>query len=360
MQEIFPEGFVFTWALYGLSSVQVAAQLGGDDPRRTALLREARRAGEQVDSDLGRAPFDDDLDPPYGAFQNAWSLYVRAELARATGAALEPAFRARFTRDCVAFAAALERSPSPFLPSYARSAWPADTAVAIAALGIHDQLFPPRFGRAIASWSGAVRPRLDPELGALAHAAEVGSGAPRMGVRGSSLALVSRVLVDADPELARAHYEILRQHFVDFTWGVPGIREYPHGVRGPGDVDSGPILLGFSGPAVVVGAAAARAHGDIALADTLMAAVEVGGLPVELGGARRYAGGLVPVGDAFIAWARSTPVERRARQALTPKTWEPLVPRRWALPAHLVSALAIGLLLVPPVRWLREWSRAER
>src|SRR5687768_3960925 len=44
MQTLFPEGYVFTWSLYGLASAQVARQLPPQDPRRPHLLAETRRA----------------------------------------------------------------------------------------------------------------------------------------------------------------------------------------------------------------------------------------------------------------------------------------------------------------------------
>src|SRR4029434_10544821 len=110
----------------------------------------------------------------------------------------------------------------------------------------------------------------------------------------------------------------------------PGVREYPHDVVGKGDVDSGPILFGYSGPAVVVGAAAARVHGDEALARVLLGAVEVGGIPIQLAERRRYAAGWVLVGDAFIAWSRSS-FSPRSREGVS---WKPLVPVWWAAPAH--------------------------
>jgi hypothetical protein len=161
------------------------------------------------------------------------------------------------------------------------------------------------------------------------------------GVRGSSLALMSRVLIDADPQLAAEQYSVLRRYFVDYTWGVPGVREYPHGVVGRADVDSGPLFLGYSGPAVVVAAAAARAHGDESLARTLLGAVEVGGMPIELGGKRRYAGGLLAVGDAFIAWSRSSTADRKSDGA----KWDSVVPAWWAAPAHALS-VALGVLVL--------------
>lgn len=350
MQRLFPEGFVFTWALYGLAAAQVAGQLPSGDPRRPDCLERARHAVERVDSDVARRSFDPELELPYGAFYNGWSLYLRAQYLRAVGVAGAPApIVAGFRTDCARLADALDRSPTPFLASYRDMAWPGDNAVGVAALALHDRLFPPAHGETISRWREAARARLDPEYGVMSHAADAETGAPRDGVRGSSLALVSRLLAEATPEFAAEEYAALRRTFVARPLGIPGVREYPPGRGGVIDVDSGPLILGFSGPALVVGAAAARAHGDEALARHLFSVVEVSGLPFEFFGRRVYAFGLLPVGDAFIAWARSTPPGRPPGG--TP--WRECVPAGWRWPWHLGSALVAALVILVTWRSLR-------
>ena len=340
MQDEFPEGYVFTWALYGLASAQVAGQLPPGDSRRAHHLAEARRAVEAVRSEEALKTFDADMNPPYGAFHASWALYVLAEYVRAAGPANVPApLREQFTRECDRFAGALARSETPFLQTYPRSAWPSDVAVGVAALGIYDATVSPRYAATIRRWVGQSRARLDPRTGALSHAALSTTGEPLGGVRGGSLALASRVLVDADPGFAREQYALFRKHFVDARLGLPAIREYPHGVTGPGDVDSGPIVLGFAGPSTVVGAGAARAHGDATLAGALLGTVEMAGVPFQLGGRRRYAGGVLPVGDAFIAWTLSTPAPAPVN------AWKPILPGRPFLAFHSLSALLGAAIL---------------
>jgi hypothetical protein len=81
------------------------------------------------------------------------------------------------------------------------------------------------------------------------------------------------------------------------------VREYPRDFRGYEDVDSGPIILGVSAPASVVGIAAARMTGHHRAAGDLRASPEVLGAPLQWGGRRSYAFGKLPVGDAFLAWS---------------------------------------------------------
>jgi hypothetical protein len=341
MQSIFPEGYVFTWALYGLASANVARALSPSDPRRDEALRAAREAVAHVDSDRAKATFVSEMEPRYGAFYSSWSLYLRGAILRASGTADPAPFdRDRYERDCDSLASALSKSDSPFLPSYPGAVWPVDTVVGVAALAIADLILGHRYQAIIARWVGQVRQRLDSEFGAISHAANL-DGRAVGGPRGESLAMMSYVLVEVDPSFARQQYDVLRQSFVDYTWGVPGVREYPHGVDGHGDIDSGPIVLGFSGPATVVGAGAAIANGDEDLATALLAAAEVVGLPIEIAGRRRYAGGYLPVGDAFLAWARSAP------PGSLRTGYVPVVPGWWRLLLHTLSlVLGVSVLYV--------------
>jgi hypothetical protein len=340
MQTLFPEGYVFTWSLYGLASARLAGQLDARDTHRAHLLAETRRALAAIHSETGRSIFEPGMEPPYGAFYASWSLYVLAEYVRAAGPAnLPPPVVEGFTRECDRFAQALAAYGSPFLESYPEQVWPADTAPGIAALGIHDAVVAPRYRQTIRRWVADARKRLDPRMGALTHTAEPGTGSPGGGVRGESLALMSRLLVDADPGFAREQYAILREHFLGGVVGITGMREYPHGVEGVADMDTGPLVFGFSGPAVVVGAAAARVHGDLAVADALLGGVEVVGLPLQFGGRRFYVGGTRPVGDAFIAWARTSPAAGPGHRG-----WEPMSAWRF-VPFHLVSAVVAGVLV---------------
>jgi hypothetical protein len=155
-----------------------------------------------------------------------------------------------------------------------------------------------------------------------------------------------RLLIDVDSTLAREQYDILRRHFVVWQVGMPAVREYPHRVHGPGDVDSGPLVFGMAGPATIVGAGAARVNGDPALAAALDVVPEVTGFPLEIAGRRSYGFGLVPVGEALLAWARSgaTAADRR---------YNPVIPTGWRLPIHAVS----GVLALVVIAAFRRYGR---
>ncbi|MET9273972.1 hypothetical protein [Kribbella sp. NPDC003557] len=290
-QKQFPEGYFFLNVLYGLSWVQV----GLDDPERSAdATAEARWALDRIASRDGTAPFDESLQPRYGVFYAGWTNWLRGGLF-ALGRS-EAADRAAFTSASAEIASAFRTAPSPFLAAYPGQAWPVDSVVAIASLRLYDALVAPRFGQAARTWVTAARTRLDPATGLLPHQA-----VPQVsGARGSSQAMIQRFLVDIDPAFAEEQYALFKERFVN---GL-GVREYPEGTSGHGDVDSGPLVFGMSLSATVVGLGAARVHHD-PLADRLARTGELVGLPFSGLTTKRYLFGAVPIGDAFLAWSTS-------------------------------------------------------
>jgi len=212
----------------------------------------------------------------------------------------------RFDDDSAALGAAFDAASTPFLPAYPGQAWPVDSTVAIASLALHDRLRPPRFGPTVARWLDAARQRLDPATGLLPHTVDVDTGAPRETARGSSQSVIQRFLVDIDPAFAAEQYPRFRERFVTSPLGLgPAVREYPVGLDGPGDVDSGPLLLGITLSATVVTMGAAQVNGDSALAAGLANYGEFAGLPIDTPWSKRYAFGVLPVGDAFLAWSKT-------------------------------------------------------
>jgi hypothetical protein len=278
MQAFFPEGFFFSHALYGLAWAELGMRLPAADALRAQALAEARWALGRLDTPAGRAVFSPALDPPLGVFYIGWSSWLRGGMLMLQAPADRPAADVeRFEADCAALAAAFDRSPTPFLTAYPGQAWPVDSTVAMAALRLHDTLLPARFGATIERWIRAARDRLDPATGLLPHRADPTTGQPIEGARGSSQSIIARFLTEIDPAWGREQYVLFHRQFVATPLGVAGVREYPQGIAGTGDVDSGPLVLGISLSASAVAMGAALAQGDDALADPLLHASETFG-----------------------------------------------------------------------------------
>lgn len=338
-QKLFPEGYYFLNALYGLSWVQV----GLSRPDKTAeAVRESRWALSRLESADGTGPFDPALQPRYGVFHAGWTNWLRGGvLALQPAAGRDAAEKRRFTQASAELAAAFDGSPTPYLQAYPGQAWPVDSTVAMASLRLHDDLLAPRFQATASRWITEVQARLDPATGLMPHQVEV-DGSPLSGARATSQSMIHRFLPEIDAAFGREQYTRFREQFVAQPLGLgPAVREYPAGVRGPGDVDSGPLILGISLSATTVTLGAARIHRD-PLADVLAGQGELIGLPVNGRHTKRYLFGAIPIADAFLVWSATA----RPWVAAPQPPFGRGVAWWWHLPW-------LGLLLLPPVAlWL--------
>lgn len=363
-QRLFPEGHFFAHVLYGLARVEYAARFGTGEPQRIEAVREAGWALEQLDSPVGRAPFNPDLTPAYGVFYVGWTTWLRGGvLALEAPERRDPVQVRRFAEDSAALGAAFDAAGTPYLPAYSGQAWPVDSTVAVAALRLHDTLLPPRYAGTVDRWLDGVRQRLDPRTGLMPHRVDPDTGMPVEVARGTSQSMIHRFLPEVDGDFAREQYLRFRDRFVTTPLRLgPAVREYPEGTSGVGDVDSGPLLLGVSLSATVVTLGAAQVHGDDRLAAALARFGEFAGLPLhtpstELLDARstkRYAFGVMPVGDAFLAWSKTARPWVASPPTAPPP---PDVPGWWQLPL-LAGLLVVGLL--PWVPWLVARRRRSR
>lgn len=354
MQQLFPEGYLFTVVLTGLALT--ADPAAGDDAAAagTGMLALA-------DSPLGTAPFAEVDSPRFGAFHSGWTLLLAAQNARveAGPGPVDPVVAEALRRRAEPLLQALAGSDTGLLESYPGQTWPCDTVVAVAALHEASRVVPlPGLDEVTARWLGQMEAIRDPASGLLPHRTTP-QGQVLQGPRATSQSIIQAFWPTiVGRRQATADWLRFRRTFVDRRLGVTAVREYPLGAAGSGDVDSGPLVLGLSASASVVTLAAARAHGDHALASDLDRAAELVGGGVTVLGRRCYAGCQLAVGDAFLAWART-------------RAWgDPALggdadyPRpRWVVPLGIVatpgvlSGVALGLLVARSSRRSRS-SRA--
>jgi hypothetical protein len=349
-QGLFPEGYFFLHALYGLSWVELGMR--GPAGERPAALREARYALGRLDSPSGRAPFSEGLVPSYGVFYRGWTNWLRGGVLRLQpDGQRDPAELHRFAEDSAALGAAFDASVSPYLTAYPGQAWPVDSVVAMASLRLHDTVAPPRFTGTVERWLRDAGRRLDQRTGLLPHRAEPGTGDAAEVARGSSQSIIHRFLPEIDPVFAGAQYLRFRELYVDSPLGLgPAVREYPAGMDGPGDVDSGPLPLGVSLSASAVTIGAAQVHGDGPLAGALANYAELTALPLGTPWTKRYAFGLVPIADAFLAWSKT------ARPWVVPALSPPTASVSWWWRTPLVLLLVV----LGAVPWLPALVRRRR
>ncbi len=337
MQQLYPEGFLFIHALYALTWYDVAKTLKPDSPPYKEALQEMDWVLRRIQSTEGTAIFDPSLEIEYGAFYTGWTnLVLGRKLLLLPPEKRNSVDIQRFQLRCVNIAEFIADSGTPFASSYGNAAWPADMVMCLTSLAMHDRLFAPRYQKIVSRWLVKVRQRLDTATCLIPHYVDAPKGYALDGARGSSQSLMQCFLPEIDSAFASEQFAHYRKWFLDNRLGLPGIREYPHGNFGIGDVDSGPVIWGIGGAASIVGQRALAIHGDAETAIGLRNSIEGFGIGLTWNGRKRYLFGVLPMADAFIAWANAAPL-----------TNEPMLPgwRRYFLVYSTLVALAIyGLL----------------
>jgi len=338
MQRLFPEGAVFTDALYGLAWCQLAQRSPMDKALRVHALTEARYALADMERPSVQARFASADTLTFGVFYTGWRNLLIGAIALLD--TKDTALQARWEEECATLRNAFGAARSPFLCSYPGMAWPADNVVAMASLARHARAHGITDDAVLRNWVDRVRMHRD-ERGLVPHAWDPVADRMAEASRGSSQVLMNALLPTVDSALAAEQFQGFCTHFLMERCGVPVVREHPHDVMRSGDVDSGPVILGAGASATVVGAAAFRANGDLFHAQELDATCE--GFGLATGEAcKRYLLGVLPITDLFIVWAR---------------TWHPPVGNAHTpgfVRFHLWSAGLITLLLAA---WWFPWAR---
>lgn len=339
MQAIFPEGFVFTNALYGLSWCEVAASDSSGKIKEQAL-KEALFAYDQINSAQGKSAFRKSLVPENGIFYTGWNNYLLSKiLLLDSGFQNSNTYKDLFKNQCEAITSALQNSSSPFLESYEAQSWPADMCVAMASVKNYDRIFSPKYENIVATWLTKVKTKLDPNTKLIPHKANANTGEPIEGARGCSISLILRLLSEIDKPFALEQYKLYKDKFVTTTFGLPSISEFPKGLSGPGDIDSGPVIfgVGFSGTIVSIGTFSLL--GDPVLAEQQFKTINVFGLSFKTSETKRYIGGMLPIADAFISWGRSSSLNAAESKMNNYSNWR--------IKFHLLSFLCLVIFWLP-------------
>ena len=342
MQSLFPEGHVFSYLFYGLAWVEVGLR---DSDYLNQSLTEAKWALEFVDAPESFAPFPDDLPPDHGMFYASWRAHLLAGIVLLEQGQ-DAQRRDRLRSECDQIANTLETSSTPFPASYHNSSWPCDTVPGIHAMAVHDHVTgEAHFSEAIENWKTRARVGLDPATGLIAHLTDPRNGSVVLPARATSQTVILRLLPDIDPDLADEHYHKFREHFFTTFIGLPSVLEYSaHSDGGGGDVDSGPLIFGRSLSATCMTIGLAQIYGDDRWAEGIAVTGEVVGMPYGWTESRKYAFGLVPIGDAIVAYAYTA--RPWIHEDMVARTKHPLT-AFWRWPMHgVLLVLIFGTVVV--------------
>lgn len=216
----------------------------------------------------------------------------------------------RFVRDEDAIIQALARridaSPTGFIETYPGEVYPVDNTAALAAFAVHARATrtppPPALLRGLEAVN---QKGIDPSTGLLFQAVTAADASPHDGARASGTALASYFLSFADELTSRALFRVLERSQFRTVLGFGGMMEYPRGPNGrrieprAGDIDSGPVFLGFGVSASGFAIGASRVHEDRDTFTALYATAQLFGAPLDEDGRRTYVTG-GPLGDAIM------------------------------------------------------------
>jgi hypothetical protein len=306
MQRQFPEGFIFTNVLYGLTWCNLAATDNSPEIHHFAE-QEAQLAYNEINSENGKSNFAymDSLHG-HGIFYEGWKNYLMANMIRSR-LVKDSTLTEQFRSNCDRIAKAIQNDKSPYLMSYPGQCWPADCMVGVSSLALYDRMFEDRYHSIIQTWLLRIKIRLDTFTGLIPHATDPIKGYPTGGARGSSMSLLLIFLNDIDPSFAYKQFLLYRQHFEMNICGLPFIREYPRGMDGLGDMDSGPVIMGIGFSANIVSTGTYRLFGNPQNTDLRSAVIETFGFAASDNNTKKFIFGLLPISDVFIAWSRSIP-----------------------------------------------------
>ena len=333
MQEIYPEGFVFLASLYGLSWCNFI--LGHDKESMLYLEaeEEIRLAISMINSEKAQLSFHANLPLQFGAFYTGWNNYL---IGKYLSIEKDSTLSRVFQSNCESIATALENSDGTFLESYSNMYWPADMFPCMVSLEIHDQLFEEKYNNLIEKWIYKLKVSKD-KYGLIPHAVFEPNGTIRASARGSSQSLMLLFLHELDKEFGSQQFIAYKEIFLCHRFGLPGIREYPKGVEGNGDIDSGPVIFGIGGAASIVGMRTMAIYGREDIAIAIRNSIEAFGIVSTFNGKKRYIFGQLPIADAFIAWSNS--IEPTKDSKLTTDQY-------WRVKFQLYSAVLLLALFI--------------
>ena len=310
-QAKYPEGYVFINALYGLAWCDFIKALPLKHPLRKEGLEEVSWVLAELHSSYAKSWFPNAINPSNGIFYQGWCNYLLAKkllLQHPEERSIEDV--TYYKEHCALIHQAFSSASSCYLESYVQLAWPADNVVAMASLALHDKMDSIQYQPFIQGWLNRIQQKLDLNTGLIPHEVNFSNDAVMEGARGSSQSLMLNFLMDIDSTFARQQFEQYYKRFLTYRFGLPGVREYPLGVKGGGDVDSGPVILEVGGSASLVGQRTMAIYGKTATSVGLRNCIESFGAAYTSAGQKQYVLGIEPIADAFIVWANAVDIEK--------------------------------------------------
>lgn len=186
-----------------------------------------------------------------------------------------------------------------FVETYPGELYPVDNATALAALALHAKALGQEPSPAQIKLTAALRGAIDPQTKLLYQSVDT-DASMKDSPRASGTALAAYLVAYVDPALSRELFHALEKGQFRTVLGFGAMMEYPPSKKdGRGDIDSGPVVLGFGVSATGFALGASRANGDRETFTALYATAHLFGAPFDEDGVRTYTTG-GPIGDAIL------------------------------------------------------------
>lgn len=192
----------------------------------------------------------------------------------------------------------MQKRPNMLLETYPTEFYPVDNASCAASIAVYSKAFD-KYTDTVKKWGNNFNLFIDPKTDMLIQSVNADMTHYSQ-PRGSGSALAAYFLIYLDTRLSKRLYKGCKTELFDKPLGFGLMNEYPEAFKHmKGDIDSGPLIWGYSMSATGFSLAAAKAHNDQTLFATLFATAWVAGAP-ELKGKRLHwkTGG--PLGDTIM------------------------------------------------------------
>jgi hypothetical protein len=215
---------------------------------------------------------------------HAYLGYVNLALGMLRAVDPDNAHRAQHERITAELAARLSASATGMIETYPGETWPPDVAAVAGSIGLHQKVTGADHSQLLRTWAERFEKcAVDASSGYLVQRVRTGTCEPADAPRGSGTADGANFIGFADRGLSQRLHLALRDQGRRTLFGFGGIREYPPGHGGQGDVNAGPILLGVSVGATGFAIGSARSNGDRELYRELYRTAQLFGVPVPHG-----------------------------------------------------------------------------
>jgi len=285
LQRRFPEGKVFSNAIFSLSVLDYTAKNAIEDKRYSKIVD---RCIGRLFSEYATNKFSENMSPKFGVFYNGWTNYVlykykNHHLFQYSTMGKE-ILKMNDTINKRILSVQLDSMR--ILDSYPGAIWPADNLIALISMeDINVQN----------SWLQLIFDASECEADLINH-----TGNNSSEIRGSSQSLITFCLQEMEYKNVNEYNEAFQQRLVDHYFGVEMVKENVSGTNEM-DVDSGPVIFGYGASGTIMNIktqASLESKGKLTW--SMMNTIS---MPVNIFGTKYYLGKKEPMFDVFMLWA---------------------------------------------------------